>query len=401
MKYAAILWTHSGKKKPPYPLKLRIRYGRQPAKYFPIGKPLGIYLTLSQWNEETWQVKNVENEKTLNIELLRIKSELQKRFIYKGDLTEDEILEILRIDRKGSGPAAYYEKYAKDCEDGLILHKKKKTRMSKSYIKTIRTNGKYLAAYAKKNNVTWNGVNENFYNRFVTFMREELELAEGTIGKSIKILKTIMSAARKEKIHNNEDYKDYSVSTPKTFKMKLTEEEVEAMSNVDLSDSPELIDEQERFIVAYNFLLRFSDSITIKREEIKKISGRWYLEKDTLKTGARVLVPLKARTYEILKRRKFKFNATNSNSNKKLKLLGLKAKVTGEIYINGEMKKRYELIETHTTRRSMATHLYNSGLDPEVIMAMGGWKTRDQMMEYIDIDLEVKAKVAAEHRLFQ
>lgn len=399
MQFSFVLWSyHSGKDKT-FPLKLRVYFDTtDTTRYY----KTGIRLAKNQWNGKI--VKEHPDRSGYNVEIERVKIAIETLYFKQKNISPDEIRAII----KGGGnltppfgPVQYYKKYADDCEAGLILHKKKKTRMSPAYIKTIRCNAKYLDSFNKLSPVRWEDINDRFYDRFVTHMRDTLDLEESTIGKSIKILKTITGAARKDKLHDNVDFRDYSVPASKSFKLKLTEAEVKAMATADVSDIPELQAEQDRFQVAYNFMLRFRDSITIKKDEIVKTGNRYFLNKKTQKTGAQVLIPIQARVYEILKRNKFKITGSNSKSNERLKKLGLRAKVNSEVIVKGKPYKKYQLIKTHTTRRSAATHLYNSGMDPEIIMMLGGWSSQKQMMDYIEIDLEVKAKIAAEHPFFK
>jgi site-specific recombinase XerD len=239
----------------------------------------------------------------------------------------------------------------------------------------------------------------------VNFLRE-LDFKQNTIAKSITHLLTITRHAKKKGLHDNDV--DYSIQKEKTQHIRLTPEEVQRIVDLNISDWPELKDEWERFQVAYNLILRFGDTIAINEKNIIKRGDKYFLSAFTGKTKKEILLPLKNIVYQILKRNKFKLKASNSKSNQKLKKLGLLAgindKVTLTEFRGGKKSeivyRKYQKIKTHTTRRSAARNLFDSGMPPEIIMTLGGWSNMKQLLDYIDIDLDYAASKAAEHPFF-
>ena len=64
-------------------------------------------------------------------------------------------------------------------------------------------------------------------------------------------------------------------------------------------------------------------------------------------------------------------------------------------------KPKYEMIKTHTTRRSFCTNAYLSGMDSLDIMALSGHKTEKNFLRYIQVTRHQRAKRIAEHKFFQ
>ena len=61
---------------------------------------------------------------------------------------------------------------------------------------------------------------------------------------------------------------------------------------------------------------------------------------------------------------------------------------------------KYEMIKTHTARRSFCTNSYLLGMNSMDIMALSGHKTTANFLKYIKVTGEESAKRIAEHKFF-
>lgn len=131
----------------------------------------------------------------------------------------------------------------------------------------------------------------------------------------------------------------------------------------------------------------------------------------TKKTKQQVIIPM----HPFLKaiRKKYKESSTtqskrgksNTTINKHLKELGRLANINSPIIqrnsIKGEtIKRKYELITTHTARRSFATNAFLAGIPPLSIMKITGHKTERAFMRYIKISQQDNANKLASHPFF-
>lgn len=361
--------------------------------------PTPFYVKPSEWDGDRVS-KKAAQASYLNPKLNQFVLDLQAR-TNKGA----KMGELKAAPGDTHTPVTYFRHYIELCKRGEIVRKDNKEKMTTGYLRALGTSAKYLERFAKRHRVEWSDLGESFFDRYVNFLRGE-NFKQNTIAKAITHLLTITRHAKKNKMHDTEV--EYFVQKEKTQKLRLTPEEVDKIINLDLTDWPELKAEQERFQVAYNLLLRFSDSVALNEKNVIERDGKHFLSAFTQKGKKEILLPIKKSVYRILKRNGFKLKASNSKSNAKLKKLGLLAgisdKVTLTEFRNGKkttiQKKKYELIETHTTRRSAARNLFDSGLAPEIIMTLGGWSTMKQLLDYIDIDLEYAAGKAADHPFF-
>lgn len=369
--------------------------------------PTDYYSTDDDW-DGNYIRKGRVNHQTINSKLKAICLEIETYWLKNETLLPVQVKQWYK-GRKGEfTPVTYFEYYIKLCESGDILHKKKKTKLSGAYIKTLKQCKTDTTKYLEKHYFNFNMINEDFYNRFVSFLRFDRNKNQNSIAKIVKLFQTMIRHAFKKGVHDNREHADYVVPTVKTKKLKLTVEEVEQVISLDLKEYPELIPEQERFIIAYYFMLRFGDSVSISEKNITLKDGKYFLSTFTEKTQKEILVPIHKRAYDILKKNKFKIKAVNVTSNKRLKKLGMLARINYNVTVT-EFKhgikvetvyKKYQLMKTHVTRGSRARHLFDAGLDPDVLQRLGGWSSREQMMDYIDIDLDYAADKASQHSSF-
>lgn len=361
-------------------------------------------------NKKDWTGSQVDkihsSHKYINAKLSTLVSSITNYSLMNPSLSSQE----LKIWAKGENsvftPVTYFQHYIKLCKFGVIVKKLTRESMSDGYCRALGTSSALLELYAKDHKVTWDGIGEEFYSDYVSFLRDK-GYKQNYIAKAVKQFGIIAKHAKKKKVHSNEET-SFSVQIEKVKKIRLTPEEVQAVIKVDIKAHLELKPEWERFQVAYNLLLRFGDSVAINEKNIIVKEGRPHLTAFTQKGRKEILLPIKQSVYAILKRNKFQLTAVNSTSNEKLKMLGMlagiKDKVTVTEFRRGKkietVYQKYQLIETHTTRRSAARNLYDSGMDPLIIMVLGGWKTLKQLLDYIDIDLEYAASKAVNHSFF-
>jgi integrase len=62
---------------------------------------------------------------------------------------------------------------------------------------------------------------------------------------------------------------------------------------------------------------------------------------------------------------------------------------------------KYELIKTHTARRSGATYMYLDGVPNLSIMKITGHKTEREFLKYIRVSKEETAEMLANHEYFR
>lgn len=299
----------------------------------------------------------------------------------------------------------FAEHLVEQCEKGEI---KRAYNTYKKYTTVIN----HLKTYNP--DIKFTDINKNFYDTFTGLLRNDYEHRENTIGGMIKILKVFLNEANERGICNVTEHKKKYFKTfrEETDAIYLTESELKIIMDLDLYSQPTLAEERDRFIAATYLLLRWSDSIRAGKVNFFKSNKTTYFRQRHQKTNAEVIIPVKPIVKEIFERNNYclHFTGKNEKANVRLKEIGRlaafdkKGKATSfndDIQANGETHKKYELITTHTARRSGATNLYLSGIDKKALMEFGGWTTENHMLKYIRVSKLETAQLMASHSFFR
>ncbi len=282
-------------------------------------------------------------------------------------------------------------------------------------ITTYKTTLKHLSEYARLRRVKldFDAINESFYYDFKSYLIKEKKFVNNTVGKQIKTIKAFMTVAFDRKLTSNLDYKSkyFRADREDTFQIYLTKDELEAIYNLDLSSSKyKYLDKvRDLFLIACNTGFRFSD-YNIRPENIREKDGRKFIWMKTVKTGDEVMVPINPIVEEICAKYDWILPKplSNQKTNEYLKTIGELAEINHVVSIttnsgnkrtDGAVKK-FEMITTHTARRSFATNAYLEGVPTISIMKMTGHRTEKSFLKYIRIGQEENALKVAEHPFF-
>lgn len=243
--------------------------------------------------------------------------------------------------------------------------------------------------------VEYENVDQIFYEKWVEFLSKELNLSWNTTGRFVKTLKFFMAESVEAGLTNNLAFKSkkFKVLTETVKKIYLTENELNEIYDLDLSKSSKLDNVRDMFIISCRSGLRYSDLSSLTSENIQ---GNFFNIKSK-KTGQEIVLPLHWQVKEILKKHKDCANSlprsiSNVKFNLYLKQLSrlvpsLNVRVLVSITRGGklttESKAKWELVTTHSGRRSFCTGLYLEGISSLTIMALSGHRTESQFLKYL------------------
>jgi integrase len=240
-------------------------------------------------------------------------------------------------------------------------------------------------------NITFEKINHNFYNKFLQYLFEDIEVLNNSTGLYIKTLKTFMNYSTKRGINDNLIFKEFKVFKEDVENIYLTEEELEKLLKLDLIDRPDLKTIRDQFLLQCYTGMRFSDLMNIKPENIKSD----YILIKTLKTREEVKISITRPIAEMLKNipEHQIIKTTNHNMNDCLKDLGKKAGIdepTQVIKYRGSQRiektvPKYELITTHTARRTFISVADMKGVRREIIKRVTGIRDDKTLQKYIKV----------------
>lgn len=258
-------------------------------------------------------------------------------------------------------------------------------------IKTYTTTLRLLKVFAKEQgDFDFKDINMNWYFRFTDWCNSVKNYNPSTIGKHIKVIKSWLRKAEEEGLHNVTFYKHRDFRKPAYLSdtVYLNKDELRSIHGLDLSKRIELDRIRDLFLIGAWTGLRFSD---FNRLAVSNIQDG-FIRIKTSKTSSTAVIPINHIVEGILT--KYDNNVPNGYANqymnRQLKVIcrmsGIDSPETRIEFVNGKKKvvdvKKWELISTHTARRSFATNLY--GLVPNnTIMAITTHKTETAFLRYL------------------
>lgn len=253
----------------------------------------------------------------------------------------------------------------------------------------------------------WVDINQLFYDQFVHYFNS-INYTDNTTGRLVKHLKVIMQAALTAGFHYNKSFREsyFKTLSSKSDNIALTFEEVEKLEKIDLSGNLGFDKARDIFLIGCYTALRFSDLKRLKKEYIKDN----YIEIPTQKTKKKVVIPIKPNLARILK--KYNYQApkiAEQKVNEYIKKIGKDAGIDGLEHIvetrggisTENQFNRFELITTHTARRTAATQMYILDPKPQPIMEITGHTTEISFFKYIIIPKGEKIKQLFDYAFFK
>jgi integrase len=279
------------------------------------------------------------------------------------------------------------------------------------YNQCIRILEKYQDKYKTK--LIFEDVNMEFYRKFRTLMEEELSFNTNTVGKHISTIKLFMNEALGQGKTAYRGHLDKRFVKPieKVDRVYLTDAELKAMYDLDLSAYPRLERVRDSFVFhATQTALRPIDWHQIKSSDISTTEGGDVLLRNvSQKSKIEIVAPIYGIGLEILK----KYFGRTSNSlpplisdQKANQYIKEVARMLPELNVEvnfksneknlNEPKYKWQYVENRTARRSFATNLVKSGkLSTRSIMLITGHLTEDSFIKYLKLTTQENAELVS------
>ena len=171
--------------------------------------------------------------------------------------------------------------------------------------------------------------------------------------------------------------------------------------------SPEAAACRDMFLVGCFTALRISDYRRLTVED-NFVNGNIRIK--TQKTGATVIIPVHPIIDSILKRNNNTLpkmpsqQAFGATIKRVCKKAGITEQVLWERTVGTRVVRKkvpkYQLVSSHTARRSGATNMYLAGIPTARLMLLTGHTTEQSFFKYIRINKEDNAKELSQHKFF-
>lgn len=285
--------------------------------------------------------------------------------------------------------------------------------------KVYKTLLRSLLAFQKETSykVTFESINHNFYSKYSAWLFNTEKLLTSSKAKRIGTLKAFLTVMTQRKHNTNKDYLEFNSTRPETAtKIVLTENELLDLFSLDLSEHPTLAKVRDVFCFGCFTGLRFSDIEHLRPEHIQQVTDKEGNPKTAAKftiqkTKKIHTVPLNNYALTLLEIYNGKLEGgkllptiSNQKTNFYLKELGKLAELNTLVQVvNYSGGKRidktlpkYELMTTHTARRTFATLSLQRGMTPAGLQKILGHHDLKQVMQYVKYSEQVTIQEMAD-----
>lgn len=244
---------------------------------------------------------------------------------------------------------------------------------------------------------TFADIDFKFYSEYRNWLLEEGELANSSVNKQFDYLKGFLRYASKYKLFDASILDDFSrLKEYEAHIIYITKEELKTLWEFEFSNE-RLERVRDLFVFACSTGLRESDFSIVKPENIKNDE----LFITTIKTSDPLIIPLNSYSRAVLKKYnnilpKYSQQKFNDYIKEVAQGVGLDTPEQVITYKKGVRIEttvaKYELVSSHTGRRTFITQCILRGIPIPVIRSMTGHKDLKSFQKYIKITNTDKRK---------
>lgn len=386
---------------------------------FDINSKSQIQISPKNWNNESGRVRNIasflESDEIQN-RLDSLKKIIITEFIDCPDKSKINKEWLDTTIEKHYNPKKYYQpntlfefvqKFIDNSEKRINPNSGRPVsyKVRREYHVTFDYLKKYAELYKEPDFID---IDLEFYQLFTDMLRNTIVkdksgniiktgLSINTIGRKIQTLKIFLNDATEKGVNTYLKYrsKNFRAITEEVDNIYLTKMELQKFYDYDFSESPSLERVRDTFIVACWTGLRFSDLHKLNMDEFDNGISQCITQN---KTGNKVIIPIHPKVKIILEKHNGKLpkpisiQKYNEYLKQAAEVAGInehfrKASTKNGIKVDKKYNK-YELISSHTARRSFCTNAYLDNIPTLSIMAISGHKTEKAFLKYIKVEPE-------------
>lgn len=273
---------------------------------------------------------------------------------------------------------------------------------------------------------TFNEINMQYYRDLQSYMFS-LNHSVNYFGTMVKVIKQVMAEACDiDKLHLNHEFQSnsFKASSRDADTVYLTIEELGRIVDVKIDDDfinafyPDSVtygrenlkrsynSVRNRFLIGAFTGLRMSDFNKLRLEDIA--DGK--ITVIAQKTKQRVVIPVHPVVQAIIDSGfDFTQNVSEQKTRQYIKRICQHVKIDQNVDVrenkgySTEVKtlKKYEMVSSHTARRSFATNAFLAGIPPISIMKITGHTSEHTFMKYLRMTQEENANTLANHSFFK
>lgn len=394
----------------PQPITLVFRYRKQRLKF-----STNLKVPPKYWDADKQRVKNTSNvpdRDGINAVLTDLESAVN-RYYAEATMRKDFSLEGLKIflqtfrgdTAKPAVPETFFgfcRRFIKESVGRVLPNGK---TVSPRTVQKYQATFDLLEVFAKENyqyrGLDFADVDLEFHQDFTKWLQKRPHpkgtgYSANAIGKHFQVIKTFLNEANAQEVsaHQTHKSKYFKITKEESENVYLDENELAALLDLPLAHLPYLERVRDLFIVGAWTGLRFADFSTLDpaRHFVER-DGERFIEIEADKSDRKVLIPEFPAVRSIVEKyggqlpRQISNQKFNEYLKEVCKLAGIRQAATKGRTVGGVRRvdtfEKWELVSTHTARRSFATNFYKRGAPSISIMQVTGHKTEESFLKYI------------------
>lgn len=266
-----------------------------------------------------------------------------------------------------------------DLELAFVEPTKRRTATKEAYRTTIKDIDRF------DKSVTISDITYDWIERYRKYLVDKGLMRNSIIGR-LRNLHFLTNEALRREIITKDPFKNIVIGEMTHRQESLTEREVLRLETIELTGKTEHV--RDLFLFSCYTGLRFSDLTTLRSSDIKRINGKTWLIKETLKTGGYAKIPLyslfRGKGLELIEKygtiEQLANVGSNSDTNRELKQLGLICKIKTPLH-------------WHLARHSFISILAKKGVSLPILMHIVNHTKSDTTRNYMDIKSNDVGKV--------
>lgn len=367
----------------------------------------GISIPTKYWNSNAQQArahKEFAEAESINLQLKNIKAvayETEEYFrINNISATSSQLSgkyhELLTRPMQAISSTHFWSYF-----DRFVEAQKEKMASVVDYDKALR---KHLLNAEKWCGIPLNLISfkesEGFVQKFNKYLFQEAENSNGekgmfpnSVGKQMKNLKVFLKWCFKNEFCSMYDISHIVKHQVEVDNVYLTNEEIKRILSLDLTDES-LSAARDLFVLGCETGLRWSDFSRILPDHITAENIIIFQKK----TRGKISIPINSRIRSIISKyngclpnyRETELTSFNEKVREVCRMAQINDDTIIQVWSNNKQKekfqKKFELVSSHTCRRSFCTNRFLAKTIPvKVIMAISGHKTEKSFMKYLKL----------------
>ncbi len=392
------------------PISIRFKVGRK----IDVTANTGFSINEKDWTALNLPKKNNDINKLLHKSLLKLQNHLEDS--YTKSLTDSTVIDKFwllnqisecfeRHDKTDTGIITNHIQYIIDNANTRQIAGRKELGISQSRIKGYETFKKVIEEYEKhsKKKINFLDVNKSFVDKFKNWLINKKNYSTNYAGKQLDNLKTVCLDAEKTEIKitpYSKQIKGFTETNEERLIVTLSFDELEQIRTSNKITNNSLINARKWILIGCEIGQRGGDLVNISTENIRYKAGRMYLDVIQQKTKKAVTIPIiNPYVIDILEN-DFPYKVSSQKLNEHIKkvcqLAGINDIIEGK-KINPDADKnkpetirkikdfypKWELITSHSFRRSFATNYYKK-IPTAILITITGHSKESLFLQYIN-----------------